>query len=74
MVLETLIKLCMKTQIFGKTFFASKIREMGQNRVFLNLKKNLVISFHRIYSIMKILLFAVFINNPIFGKNLTSEI
>ena len=59
---------------FWKNFFCFKNWGKGPKSGFLNLKKNLVISFHRIYSIMKILLFAVFINNPIFGKNLTSEI
>ena len=52
MVAETLIKLCLAAQFFGKTLFAPKIGEMGKIR-FFNLKKKLVINFHWICSIIK---------------------
>ena len=34
MVAETLLKLCLVAQFFGKTLFAPKIGEMGKNQVF----------------------------------------
>ena len=48
------MKLCMTAWFFGKSFFAPKIGEMGQKQGFLNLKKNLIIIFHWICSILKI--------------------
>ena len=47
--------MCMtEPDFFGKTFFTLKIGEMDQKQGFLNSKKNLIINFHWICSIMKI--------------------
>ena len=59
MVPETLKKLCITTLFFGKTFFApkkwgQKCAKNAQKMGVLNLKKNFVINFHCIYSILKI--------------------
>ena len=55
-----------------ENFFCPKNWGNGQKQGFLNLKKNLVINFHCVYSIWKIL-FAVFLHK-FFGKNLVPEI
>ena len=57
MVLETHVKLCVRAEFSIKNIFIpkiSKVLEMGQNQVFLNLLKRWVINFNWICSIVKI--------------------
>ena len=53
MVLETLKKLFVTARVFEKTF-TPKIGKMGQKQGLLNLKRNSVIDFHGICSLIKI--------------------
>ena len=52
MVLETLKKLFATARVFGKSF-TPKIGKMGQKQGLLNLKRNSVIDFHGICSLIK---------------------
>ena len=58
MVPKTLMKLCMTSRLFEKLFLPLKFGKWVKIRskivLFLNLKKNLVINFHWICSVMKI--------------------
>ena len=56
MVLETLIKLWFTARFFGKTFLLQKLGKWAKNTGFFILKKKLVINFHWICSIMKMLI------------------
>ena len=61
--LETLMKLCMAARFFGKNVFAPKIGKMGQKWFFFfNLKRKLVFNFQWTCSKIKMLLFAVFLD------------
>ena len=62
MVPENLKKLWITTRFCGKFFFKN-----GQKYGFLNLKKNLFINFHGIYSILKIFICCYSCTNPL-GK------
>ena len=53
-VLDTLMNLCMTTWFFLKNFFCPKNWGNGPKTGFLALKKNLVINFHWICSIMNL--------------------
>ena len=65
-MLETFMKLCMTPQIFGKTFFASKIGEINHKNTpeigSFEFREKIFINFHRFSSIMKF-----------FGKYLTPQ-
>ena len=69
MVLESLIKFCVADlEFLGKTFFAPRIG-------FLKLKKNWIVTFHWIYSIMKIYIISSLpVQFLYYGKSLICEI
>ena len=73
MVLEIMLCVITEPDFLGKLFLPPKLGKWTKNRPkkgFWNLKTNLVINFHWIGSIVKTLLFAVFLHKSYIGKNL----